>query len=40
MYIIYHYVYIPGNPSIKGKLGSGAESKVVSTLDAFLDLIR
>jgi solute carrier family 1 (high affinity glutamate transporter) protein 2 len=30
----------PGNPSIKGELGSGREEKVVSTLDAFLDLIR
>lgn len=30
----------PGNPSIKEKLGEGAESKKVTTLDAFLDLIR
>jgi hypothetical protein len=33
-------LFSSGNPSIKGKLGTGAESKVVSTLDAFLDLIR
>ena len=30
----------PGDPSIKGELGSGAEDKKVSTIDAFLDLIR
>ncbi len=30
----------PGNPSIKGELGQGAETAQVSTLDAFLDLIR
>lgn len=30
----------PGNPSIKQNLGEGAESKKVTTLDAFLDLIR
>jgi solute carrier family 1 (glial high affinity glutamate transporter), member 2 len=30
----------PGNPSIKEKLGEGAENKKVTTLDAFLDLIR
>jgi len=30
----------PGDPSIKGELGSGTENAEVSTLDAFLDLIR
>lgn len=30
----------PGDPSIKGNLGEGAEEKEVSTIDAFLDLIR
>jgi hypothetical protein len=30
----------PGNPSIKGTLGEGRESRRVTTLDAFLDLIR
>jgi solute carrier family 1 (high affinity glutamate transporter) protein 2 len=30
----------PGNPAIKGELGQGAEDTKVSTLDAFLDLIR
>ena len=30
----------PGDPSIKGELGSGAENTKVSTIDAFLDLIR
>lgn len=30
----------PGNPSIKGELGSGAASEQVSTVDAILDLIR
>lgn len=30
----------PGDPQIKGELGSGVQSKVVNTLDAFLDLLR
>jgi len=30
----------PGNPDIKNNLGTGAEEKTVSTIDAFLDLIR
>lgn len=30
----------PGNPLIKGELGEGRESIKVTTLDAFLDLIR
>ncbi|XP_076332804.1 excitatory amino acid transporter-like isoform X2 [Tachypleus tridentatus] len=30
----------PGDPSIKEEVGSGTEDKSVSTLDAFLDLIR
>ena len=30
----------PGDPSIKGELGSGAKKSQVSSLDAFLDLIR
>jgi len=30
----------PGNPGIKENLGSGAQKQTVSTLDAFLDLIR
>ena len=30
----------PGNPAIKGELGEGYESRKVTTLDAFLDLIR
>ncbi|XP_014661852.1 PREDICTED: excitatory amino acid transporter 2-like [Priapulus caudatus] len=30
----------PGNPDIKKNVGEGTESKSVSTLDAFLDLIR
>lgn len=30
----------PGDPSIKRDLGTGAENTKVSTLDAFLDLIR
>lgn len=30
----------PGNPSIKENLGEGQESRKVTTLDAFLDLIR
>jgi solute carrier family 1 (high affinity glutamate transporter) protein 2 len=30
----------PGDPSIKGTLGEGSESRRVTTLDAFLDLIR
>lgn len=38
--IICVVVIHPGDPSIKGELGSGVEEKVVSTLDAFLDLIR
>lgn len=30
----------PGDPSIKEEVGTGTEEKKVSTLDAFLDLIR
>ncbi|XP_035215700.1 excitatory amino acid transporter-like [Stegodyphus dumicola] len=30
----------PGDPSIKEEVGTGTEEKTVSTLDAFLDLIR
>ncbi len=30
----------PGDPSIKEKIGEGAENTQVSTIDAFLDLIR
>ena len=30
----------PGDPSIKGELGSGVSDRTVNTLDAFLDLLR
>ena len=30
----------PGDPSIKGELGEGVEPRKVTTLDAFLDLVR
>lgn len=30
----------PGDPSIKEEVGTGTEDKKVSTLDAFLDLVR
>jgi len=30
----------PGDPQIKGELGSGVQDRVVNTLDAFLDLLR
>ena len=30
----------PGDPSIKGELGSGAKGTTVSTLDTFMDLLR
>jgi len=30
----------PGNPSIKGELGEGYVIRNVTTLDAFLDIIR
>ena len=30
----------PGNPAIKGELGQGTSNAKVSTLDAFMDLIR
>ena len=30
----------PGNPAIKEHLGSGSQKATLTTLDAFLDLIR
>ena len=38
--IICVLVIHPGDPSIKGELGTGAENKRVSSLNAVLDLIR
>ncbi|KAF8792784.1 Excitatory amino acid transporter 2 like protein [Argiope bruennichi] len=38
--IILVLIIHPGDPSIKEEVGTGTEEKKVSTLDAFLDLIR